>query len=266
MLGAVAGDIIGSVHEFSENEDPDFALFVARSGPTDDSLLTCAVARACLRGDGDYRRELLATFRRAERSPPPGAMAPGWGLGFAEWAASEAIPGRLSFGNGAAMRVSPIAWAWSTEADVLREAENSALPSHAHPEGVRGAQATALAVLVARLSRDPDAVREVARRFYPSLPSADAVRREHRYDESCQRCVPAALALACEAPDYETTVRWACSVRGDADTLAAIAGAVAEGLHGVPDAIAREAGHRLRSAYPWAARTLDRARSRWSRD
>jgi ADP-ribosylglycohydrolase len=256
MLGAIAGDIIGSVHEFTENDDPDFALFVDKSSPTDDALLTCAVAAACLEGRGRYREHLLEAYAAAEQtrtSPPTG---PGWGSGFAAWAETGGEPGRDSYGNGAAMRVSAIGWLVEGRDAVLREAELSALPSHAHPEAIRGARCVAWCVAVARRTRDPGAVRSAAGEFYPELPRLERIRREHRYNESCQGCVPEAVAIACECPDYESAVRAACSVRGDADTLAAIAGGISEALHGMPEAIAQEARGRLRRWYPGAERQL----------
>lgn len=263
MLGAIAGDIIGSVHEFTRNRRDDFPLFVEASSPTDDSLLTCAVAEACLDGSQAYGERLREAFRRAESSPRSAPLGPAWGSGFRDWASEGEPDGRESLGNGAAMRVSAIAWAHADESEVLRQARLSALPSHAHPEGVRGAQCTALATFVGRTTRDPAEVRAAAERFYGPLPTLDRLRREHRYDETCPVCVPAAMAIAVETPDYESCVRAACSLGGDADTLAAIAGAVSEALWGVPEPIGAEALRRLRAFYPWAAPAVDMARSRW---
>jgi ADP-ribosylglycohydrolase len=265
MIGAIAGDIIGSVHEFAENANPDFPLFTDTSSPTDDSLLTCAVAAACLEGKGRYREHLIEAYEAANRVASGVPIGPGWGMGFAAWADARGPSGRDSFGNGSAMRVSAIGWLLDDRDAILAEAERSALPSHAHPEGVRGARCVALGVAAARLTRDPEAVRRVAAEFYGVLPELDAIRRDHRYNETCQGCVPEAVAIACGSPDYESAVRLACSVRGDADTLAAIAGSLAEGLHGVPLAIAREARSRLRRWYPHAGRQLAAAQARLGR-
>lgn len=265
MIGAIAGDIIGSVHEFTDNADPDFPLFAPTASPTDDSLLTCAVAAACLEGAGRYREHLLDAYEAANRVSDSVPIGPGWGMGFAAWADARGPSGRDSFGNGSAMRVSAIGWLLDDREAILAEAERSALPSHAHPEGIRGARCVALCVATARLTRDPAAVRRAAGEFYGQLPEIAAIRRDHRYNETCQGCVPEALAIACAAPDYESAVRLACSIRGDADTLAAIAGAVAEGLHGVPRAIAREARSRLRRWYPHAERQLAAALGRLRR-
>lgn len=256
MLGAIAGDIIGSVHEFTGNADPCFPLFVGRSSPTDDSLLTCAVGAACLEGRGRYREHLLEAYETGSASGRAAPIGPGWGLGFAAWAEAGDPDGRRSHGNGSAMRVSAIGWLLDDPDAILGEAERSALPSHADPEGIRGAQCVALCVAIARLTRDAGAVRAAAGRFYGELPDPARVRAEHAYNETCQGCVPDALALACASRDFESAIRDACSIRGDADTLAAIAGAVAEGLHGIPAAIAEEARTRLRRWYPGSERQL----------
>ncbi len=263
MLGAIAGDIIGSVHEFTRNRRDDFPLFVELSSPTDDSLLTCAVALACLDTSVGYAGRLVEAYRLAESKPGGAPLGPSWGDGFRHWASEGGSRRGDSLGNGAAMRVSAIAWAHDDAKEVLRQARLSALPSHAHPEGVRGAQCAALATHVARTTRDPARVRQVAEGFYGALPSLDRLRREHRYDETCPVCVPAAMAIATETGGFEACVRAACSIGGDADTLAAIAGGVGEALWGVPAPIADEAVRRLRAAYPWAARAVDRGRSEW---
>lgn len=263
MIGAVAGDIIGSVHEFSSNTRDDFPLFAERSSPTDDSLLTCAVAEACLAGSSDYRAHILGGFRRAEEGPRTAPLGPAWGTGFRQWAEEGGVEARRSFGNGAAMRVSAIGWALRTRPEVLRHARLSALPSHAHPEGIRGARCAALAVFVARTTRDPDEVRRAAEEFYGPLPSLDQLRSSHAYDESCQVCVPAAMALAAGTDSFEACVRLACSIRGDADTLAAISGAVSEALWGIPPDVEAEALSRLDRHYPWAAAVARRAREAW---
>lgn len=263
MLGAIAGDIIGSVHEFASNTRDDFPLFTDRSSPTDDSLLTCAVAEACLAGSTDYRSHILDGFRRAEHGPRTAPLGPAWGTGFRQWADEGGSAIRESYGNGAAMRVSAIGWAMRSRAQVLRHARLSALPSHAHPEGVRGARCAALAVFVARTTRDPSRVRAVAEEFYGPLPGLDELRSSHGYDESCQACVPAAMAMAVGTASFEACVRLACSIRGDADTLAAISGAVSEALWGVPPEIEAEALSRLGRHYPWAAEAARRARAEW---
>jgi ADP-ribosylglycohydrolase len=254
MLGALAGDTIGSVHEFSENEDPHFPLFSQRCCPTDDSLLTGAVALALLEGTTDFRRYLVEAYKRpaAKMAPTP----PCWGAGFGEWARVGGQEDRASFGNGAAMRVSPVAWAARDEAEVLALALATAQPSHGHPEGIKGAQCTALCIWVARQTRDPAAVRQAAQRFYPHLPTLSFIRQHHSYNETCQGCVPECITLATESGSFEQAIRSACSIRGDADTLAAITGSIAQPLYGIPSDIRTETLARTTPYYPWLTQTL----------
>jgi type I restriction enzyme M protein len=263
MLGALAGDTIGSVLEFSRNTDPNFTLFTAQSCPTDDGLLTGAIAQALLDGQQDFRPYLLEAVRRTERSAAP--TGPCWGSGFYAWASSGGREDRDSYGNGAAMRVSPVAWVAQSEAEVLALATLTAQPSHNHPEGIKGARCTALCVWVARQTRDPAAVRLAAQRFYPQLPDWDHIQKNHRYNETCQGCVPECVTLATECETFEETVRAACSIRGDADTLAAIAGAIAHALYGVPDEIRRETLARTQPHYPWLVQTLADFEARYGR-
>jgi ADP-ribosylglycohydrolase len=255
MLGAIAGDIIGSVHEFSNNEDDTFELFVAGSSPTDDSILTTAIAQACLDGSTDYKRYILegVTLSESPKTEPP--LGPTWGSGFYDWVIHGAKGLRDSYGNGSAMRVSPVAWAYDKESDVVKHAELTALNSHAHEEGIRGAQATAHCIWVARTTKDPEAVRRVAQRYYPTLPELDVIRREHDYNETCQGCVPECIAIATHTQSYEQAVRFACSIRGDADTLGAIAGSISQALWGIPLTIRTPALTLAKKYYPWIATT-----------
>lgn len=250
MLGAIAGDIIGSVHEFSRNERDDFELFVPASSPTDDSLLTAAVARAVLRGDRDYRPYLLEAFVDAKRHAGKAPLSPAFGAGFAEWAESGGGHDNDSLGNGAAMRVSPVAWAFADLRDAVAHAELTARPSHAHPEGIKGAVCVAACVWTARRTRDPEAVRAVAETYYGPLPRLPHIRRNHAYNETCQGCVPEALAIAVGTGSFEAAVRFAASIRGDADTLAAIAGSVSQALWGIPDSIRARAFAIAAACYP----------------
>ena len=263
MLGAIAGDIIGSVHEFSQNERQDFPLFVARSSPTDDSLLTAAIARVCLEGSRDYRSAILRAWSDACRPAVHPPIGPAWGSGFSAWVTAGGETVRQSFGNGAAMRVSPVAWAYEREADVLEHALLTAADSHAHPEGIKGAVATAHCIWVARRTKDAEAVRRTALGYYQELPDLETIRRTHVYNETCQGCVPECLAIATGTPDFESAIRFACSIRGDADTLGAIAGAVSQALHGIPEPIRQPAVGIAHRYYPWIGSTLTEFESRF---
>jgi ADP-ribosylglycohydrolase len=239
VLGAIAGDVIGSVHEFIGTRTKAFPLFVPESTFTDDTVLTVAVADALLT-DGDYG----AALRRWGRRYPDAS----YGFRFFAWLQMPEPKPYGSFGNGSAMRVSPVAWAFDTEEEVLREAERSAAPTHDHPEGIKGAQATALAILLARQgAARVEIAREIARRFgYDVTRTVETIRRGYRFDETCQGSVPEAIAAFLEGADFEDCVRNAVSLGGDADTLACIAGSVAEPFFGgVPGAIAAATLERL---------------------
>ena len=250
MIGAITGDIIGSVHEFASNTRDDFELFVESSCPTDDSLLTWTIAEACRAGVKDYKPYLLRGVALSQRPENRACLSPAWGGGFLQWVEDGATQPRESFGNGAAMRVSPIAWHYKHEEQVLEHARLSALPSHGHSHGIRGAECVALATWAARVTKDPGAVKAVGERFYEKLPSLDKVRKDHRYNETCQGCVPDCIAIAAGTRSYEEAVRFACSIRGDADTLAAIVGGISEALWGVPSEISERARKIADAAYP----------------
>jgi ADP-ribosylglycohydrolase len=225
MIGAIAGDIIGSAHEFGLTKTKDFPLFGPLSAYTDDTVMTVAIAQAILT-DGDYRRAALDFGRRY-----PGR---GYGGSFQHWLADSDPKPYGSYGNGSAMRASPVGFAFDTVDDVLREAARSAAFSHDHPEGVKGAQATALAVYLARTTHDEALIKtEIASRFgYDLDRTVDAIRPAYRHVESCQETVPEAVISFLESTSFEDAVRNAVSLGGDADTLACIAGGIAEAFFG----------------------------------
>jgi ADP-ribosylglycohydrolase len=234
MIGAIAGDIIGSVHEFGRTKTKDFPLFTPDCAFTDDSVLTVAVAQAILT-DGDYRKAVLELGRRY-----PDA---GYGGFFRGWLRSPDPKPYNSFGNGSAMSVSPVGFAFGTEDDVLREASRSAEITHNHPEGVKGAQATALAVFLARMEKDKGLIRsEIASRFrYDLGRTVDGIRPGYGFDETCQGTVPEAIIAFLDSTSYEDAIRNAISLGGDADTLACITGGIAEAFYGpVPFEIRRK--------------------------
>jgi ADP-ribosylglycohydrolase len=231
MLGAIAGDIIGSIYEFRPIKTKDFPLFGEGATFTDDTVCTVAVAD-CILQEGDF-----ATFLKDYGRRYPGRGYGGW---FARWLASDDLAPYGSFGNGAAMRVSPAAWLARDEAEALELARRSAAATHDHARGIAGAQATALAMWWAREGTPAEAIRsEIAARFgYDLDRNVDAIRPSYRFDESCDGTVPEALICALEARDYEEAVRNAVSLGGDADTLACITGGVAEALFGLPEDVA----------------------------
>lgn len=239
MLGAIAGDVIGSTYEACPVKTTDFELFPPGACFTDDTVLTVATAAALL-GDGDY----AAAYRRYGRAFPNA----GYGGGFFHWLFDEGAGPYGSWGNGAAMRVSPVGFALDSVDEVLAEAARSAAVTHNHPDGVRGAQATALAVYLARSGADKAAIRSaIEERFgYGLNRHLDAIRPDYRFDVSCQGSVPESLIAFLESTDFESAVRNAVSLGGDADTMAAIAGGIAQGCYGsVPAVIGMEVQARL---------------------
>jgi ADP-ribosylglycohydrolase len=240
MLGAVAGDIIGSVWEGQLRNRSDAPLFTTRSTFTDDTVCTIAIADWILGGAGDD----LATIMRGWVRRYPGA---GYGRFFVGWAVSDTHGPYGSWGNGSAMRAAPCGWAGRDDAEVLNLAARSARITHDHPEGVKGAEALALAIFLARRgARNDDVREEISGRFgYDLTRGPDAIRATHTCDVSAAGTLPVALSCALHAVDFEDAMRNAIWLGGDTDTIACIAGAVAEALLGLPPAIEREARKRL---------------------
>ena len=231
MIGAIAGDIIGSVYERRPIKTKDFPLFHPDCHFTDDTVLTVAIADAILTG-GSYLRSVLEIGRRY-----PGA---GYSSTFSRWLFLENPQPYNSWGNGAAMRVSPVGFAFSTENEVLQQAAETARISHNHPEGIKGAQATALAVFLARTPCDKQQIRqEITGRFgYDLNRTVEEIRPTYSFDVSCQGTVPEAIVAFLDSISYEDAVRNAVSLGGDSDTLACITGGIAEAFYGgIPAAI-----------------------------
>lgn len=239
MLGAIAGDVIGSVYERQRTKAKDFPLFSPGSRFTDDSVLTCAVADRLLHG-GDYVRAFHEWFHAYPNA--------GYGGTFIRWAMIRQDQPYGSWGNGSAMRVSPVGWLAASLEEAVAEAKASAEVTHDHPEGIRGAQAVAACIHLARTGHDKQAIRDhVEREFAYRLDERlDDIRPVYRFDVSCQGSVPQSIIAFLESQDWEDAVRNAVSLGGDADTMAAIAGSIAEAFYGgVPDAIAAEVMQRL---------------------
>ncbi|UCH73989.1 MAG: ADP-ribosylglycohydrolase family protein [Rhodospirillales bacterium] len=240
MLGAVTGDIIGSVWEGQVRNPRDAQLFSARSTFTDDTVCTIAVADWILGGAGDdLARTMCGWVRRY-----PGA---GYGMMFVNWAISGGGEPYGSWGNGSAMRAAPCGWAGRDQADVLDLAARSARITHDHPNAVTAAEALALSVFLARRGADAQTVRqEITERFgYDLTRTPEAIRPRHVFDLSAAGTVPVALLCALCADSFENTMRNAIWLGGDTDTIACIAGAVAEPLFGLPPDIERETKARL---------------------
>ncbi len=225
MIGAIAGDIIGSVYEQFPIKTKEFPLFHPKCCFTDDTVLTIAIAKAIL-ADRDYLKAVRKTGRKYPHA--------GYGGTFIHWLHSTDPEPYNSWGNGSAMRVSPVGFAFDTVDTVLEEAERTAEISHNHPEGVKGAQATALSIYLARTTHDKTLIRkEVARRFgYDLDRTVEEIRPSYTFDISCQGTVPEAIIAFLDSDSYEDAVRNAISLGGDSDTLACITGGIAEAYYG----------------------------------
>lgn len=224
MIGAIAGDIIGSVYERLHTKQKDFRLFTLASTFTDDTVLTIAVADAILTGS-DYGHTIKTYARRHPTR--------GYGSKFMQWMVSSITKPYNSFGNGSAMRVSPVAHAFSLLPEVLEHAKRSAECTHNHPEGIKGAQATALAVYLARHGSDKEDIRAaVEERFgYDLSRTIETIRPGYSFDITCRGSVPESIIAFLDSTSFEDAVRNAVSLGGDADTQACIAGAIAEAYY-----------------------------------
>ncbi|NLE90478.1 MAG: ADP-ribosylglycohydrolase family protein [Dehalococcoidales bacterium] len=234
MLGAIAGDIIGSSREFKPVKTTEFPLFTDDSTFTDDSVLTIAIAD-CILNNGQYECYLKEYGRKF-----PGA---GYGERFSKWLVSNSYQPYNSFGNGSAMRVSPAGFALDTIEEVLTHAKASAIVTHNHPEGIKGAQAVAAAVFMAKGGCSKDDIRQfIQSKFsYNLSQKLDDIRPNYSFDVTCQGSVPQSIIAFLESENYEDAVRKAISLGGDADTMACITGGIAEAYYGeVPKSIAVE--------------------------
>ncbi|MDO5434778.1 MAG: ADP-ribosylglycohydrolase family protein [Clostridia bacterium] len=235
MLGAIIGDIAGSRFEWHNHRDKRFDLLTAACCPTDDSIMTLAVAEAIMQyrngTENDLKTAMIHSLQTMGRRYPDA----GYGGRFYAWLAENDPLPYNSWGNGSAMRVSPCAWAADTIAEALDMARVSAEVTHNHPEGIKGAEATTAAIWMARSGKNKDEIRAYTEEHYYKLDfKLDDIRETYRFDVSCQGTVPYALEAFLEAEDYEDAVRNAISIGGDSDTLAAIAGSVAEAFFGIP--------------------------------
>ena len=238
MLGAIIGDIVGSIYEFGNHRSRKFTFFGHGADFTDDTVCTIAVADALLHG-GDPAQALHEWCGRY-----PGR---GYGGMFANWLTTSNRKPYNSFGNGAAMRASPAGFLGRTLDEALLMARMVTEVTHNHPEGLKGAAATAHAIFLARRGATPSHIRETIKDTYryDLSRTVDEIRPQYGFNETCQKTVPEALICALEASGFEDAIRNAISIGGDSDTVGAIAGGVAEALYGIPEQLTREATSRL---------------------
>lgn len=249
MFGAILGDIIGSPYEFDMgNKTKEFPLFSRHSKYTDDSVMTLAVGDAFLDAQPDadegwIRNRLIRGMQKYGRAYPKA----GYGYGFARWLMREDPQPYDSWGNGSAMRVSGVAWLYDDLDTVRKMARLSAEVSHNHPEGMKGAEATASAIFLARTGHSKEEIKAyITRQFgYDLSRTCDEIRPDYHHVESCQQTVPEAITAFLEGESFEDVIRTAVSLGGDCDTLTAIAGSIAEGFYGVPEELKEECRARL---------------------
>lgn len=246
MLGAIIGDIVGSIYEFNNIKTKEFSFFGKGVDYTDDSILTIATADWLLHGGNaaDYYAHY------AQSNPDPMGS---YGPSFREWAidySPETSRPYGSCGNGSAMRVSPVGWYCDSMQEIFEKAQESAVCTHNHPEGIKGAQATALCIYLARHGYDKAVIRKIIEdEFHYDLSmTVDEIRPRYSWEGldgkgdggTCQGSVPEAIVCALEATDFEDAIRNAISIGGDSDTIGCITGSIAEPLYGIPDDIRRQ--------------------------
>lgn len=243
MLGSIIGDIVGSIYEFDNIKTKDFPFFSKRMEYTDDSILSIATADWLLNGgdSGSYYHKYATKY------PYPMGS---YGTMFIQWvhkANRGIIEPYNSCGNGSAMRIAPVGWAFNTEKETLEAAKASAECTHNNPEGIKGAQATALFIFLARQGTTPQEIRQrIEADFkYDLSLSVDEIRPRYSWEgldgtisgATCQGSVPQAIICALEASDFEDAIRNAISIGGDSDTIGCITGGIAEALFGIPEPI-----------------------------
>ena len=248
MYGAILGDMIGAPYEFDlGDKTKDFPLFIRTSRFTDDSILSIAVAEALIDSaglpDNAVRKALFRSMRKYAQRYPNG----GYGMRFRAWLESDDPQPYGSCGNGSAMRVSAAGWLYDTLEQTRHMARLTADVTHNHSEGIKGAEATASIIYLARTGHSKDEIRDyVIREFHYDLSrTCDEIRPDYHHVETCQETVPEAITAFLEGTDFEDVIRTAVSLGGDCDTLTCIAGSMAEAFYGVPEPLIEACRARL---------------------
>ena len=248
MYGAFLGDMIGAPYEFDRgNKSKDFPLFRRSSQFTDDSVMTAAVAEAMInsfgKSDDEIRAALITSMQKWGRRYPNA----GYGVMFKGWLAATDPKPYNSFGNGSAMRVSSVGWLYDDIGSVRKAAALTSEVTHNHLEGIKGAEATASAIFLARTGKSKEEIRTyITTEFgYDLSRTCDEIRPTYHHVESCQETVPEAITAFLEGTDFEDVIRTAVSLGGDCDTLTCIAGSIAEAFYGVPEELVQACRTRL---------------------
>lgn len=241
MIGAIIGDIVGSRFEWFNHRSKDFELLSPKCFFTDDSVMSLAICDALMRSrcnDNDLSKQAIRSMQKIGRLYP----ACGYGNSFFRWMYTDDPQPYNSYGNGAAMRVSGCGYVGRSVEEVKQLSRSVTEVTHNHPEGLKGAEATATAVFLARTGKSINEIKNYIVKNYYSLDfTIDGIRETYKYNETCQDTVPQALEAFFESIDFEDAIRNAISVGGDSDTLAAITGSVAEAYYGVPTSIRKRA-------------------------
>ena len=234
MLGAIIGDIVGSRFEWRNSKSKTFEFITDECSVTDDSIMTLAIARAILACDGDYSGLGAAAVAHMREVGGPYPEC-GYGARFKQWMYSDEPTPYNSFGNGAAMRVSSCGFAARSLDEATLLARKVTEVTHNHPEGLKGAEAVAVCVYMARAGKSASDIRKhVSAEYYALDFTLDGIRDGYQFDETCQGSVPQAITAFLESRDFEDAIRNAVSIGGDSDTIAAIAGGIAEACYGIP--------------------------------
>lgn len=262
MYGAVFGDIIGSWYEWHNRKSEDIELFPRGARFTDDTVLTAAIAESILRMDDKSPAKCYASHIKMYYRRYPDA---GFGNMFKEWALSDTLKVQRSYGNGASMRVSAIAWAFEDEKELLHQVKESCYYTHNNREAIRCAQAVASAVFLARKGRSKEEIKaRLEKEFKMDFVPLDLIRDSYRFDSRSDYSVPPAIEAFFESSDYESCIRKAVSIGGDSDTIAAIAGGIAEAYYGIIPGEIRKKGRLLLD--PGIKRVLDEFEERYCKN
>ena len=241
MFGALIGDIVGSRFEWNNIKSKDFTFFTEDCFATDDSIMSLAVCEALLakpKDEHELAQNCISCMQELGKAYPNA----GYGSHFAAWLTQKPAKAYQSFGNGSAMRVSGVAYVGQNGEEVGRLARAVTIISHNHPEGIKGAEATAQAIFLARTGQSQEAIKEyICANYYTLDFTLDEIRDSYSYDVTCQGTVPQALEAFLEAKDFEDAIRNAISIGGDSDTLAAITGSMAEAYFGIPEKLRAQA-------------------------
>lgn len=227
MLGAMIGDTVGSVYEFNNVRSKDFPLFSKNSFLTDDSIMTLAVAEIMQNHYYDDKDKIIDTFKKWGRAYPNR----GYGGHFFDWLFSDERESYHSFGNGAAMRISPIGWYCQDEEEVKKISKAITEVTHSHPEGLKGAEVTAMCIFYARKGKSKEFIKQYAEKYYNLDFEYEELRKNYRFNETCQKTVPQAIFCFLISSSFEDCLRTTISIGGDCDTTAAISCSIAEAYY-----------------------------------